>query len=343
MSGAGLEGKRIALVGGAGFIGHHLALRLRADGAEVDVIDSLAINNLRGFTADPAAADFYRAMLEERLDLLRDAGVRLHLQDAREGEALGRVLGECRPAALVHLAAVAHAVAADRDPGASFEHGMRSLHAALEAARGRVEQFVYFSSSMAYGNFRTDAVDEEHPLEPVGVYGALKVAGERLVVAYRQVFGLPYTILRPSALYGPRCISRRVAQIFIENALHGRPLRIEGEGDQRLDFTCVDDLADGVLLCLTRPEALNEIFNLTFGASRSLAELAGIVAAHFPGTAIERVPGPRLTPRRGTLKVDKARALLGYQPSRPLEIGLPQYIGWYKQFAQQHVKSNRGS
>ena len=73
--------------------------------------------------------------------------------------------------------------------------------------------------------------------QSIGIYGALKVAGEKLVIAYNQVFKLPYTIIRPSALYGPRCVSRRVGQIFIESALEGTTLRVDGDGSERLDFT----------------------------------------------------------------------------------------------------------
>ena len=72
---------------------------------------------------------------------------------------------------------------------------------------------------MVYGNFLVESVPETHELNPIGIYGALKLAGEKMVIAYEQVFKLPYTIIRPSALYGPRCVSRRVGQIFIENAL----------------------------------------------------------------------------------------------------------------------------
>jgi len=81
---------------------------------------------------------------------------------------------------------------------------------------------------MVYGNFLVDKVDEEQPLNPIGIYGALKVGGEKLVIAYQQVFGLPYTIVRPSALYGPRCVSGRVGQAFIESALRNEPLRVDG-------------------------------------------------------------------------------------------------------------------
>ena len=69
------------------------------------------------------------------------------------------------------------------------------------------------------------------------------------MIAYNQVFDMPYTIVRPSALYGPRCVSRRVGQAFIESALVGDTLRVDGEGDEQLDFTYIDDVVDGVIRC----------------------------------------------------------------------------------------------
>ena len=80
-------------------------------------------------------------------------------------------------------------------------------------------------------------VDEDAICEPIGIYGTLKLSGELLVKAYNQVFDLPYTIIRPSALYGERCVSRRVGQIFIENAIQGNEININGDGEDKLDFT----------------------------------------------------------------------------------------------------------
>src|SRR3979409_1717649 len=98
-----------------------------------------------------------------------------------------------------------------------------------------------------------------------------------MVIAYQQVFGLPYTIVRPSALYGPRCVSRRVAQIFIENAIEGTNISIEGDGSDRLDFTYIDDLVEGLCRVMEEPAARNEIFNLTRGEARTIAEVAALV------------------------------------------------------------------
>jgi nucleoside-diphosphate-sugar epimerase len=330
-----LADRRIALIGGAGFIGHHLALYLARKGAGVHVVDGLSVNHLLHFNSEYGNVpnrELYLRMLNRRLELLRAAGIPMHLLDARDYAKLSLCLGQIKPHVVVHLAAVAHAGSSNKDPYSTFDHSLRTLENALDYARNGVEHFVYFSSSMVYGNFQTPEVDEEHALNPIGIYGALKLAGEKIVIAYQQVFDLAYTILRPSALYGPRCVSRRVGQIFIENALEGKPLRVDGDGAERLDFTCVDDLVEGIGLVLQKPAARNEIFNLTYGSSRSIQDLATVLQEHFPGVVVERVERDKMMPFRGTLSVQKAARLLGYEPKNPLEVGFPKYISWYKQF-----------
>lgn len=337
-----IQGKKVTLVGGAGFIGHHLALELVARGAEVTVIDSLQVNNLLGLSMDfsnPANRDLYLKMVNQRLDLLQKAGVTLYPQDAREYHELSKVIMRNKPDVLVHLAAVAHAGKSNKDPFSTFDHSLRTLENALDCARGNIDHFVFLSSSMVYGNFLTDSVQEDHPLEPMGIYGALKVAGEKIVKAYQQVFGLDYTIIRPSALYGPRCVSRRVGQVFIENALRQISLRVDGDGDEKLDFTYVVDLVDGICRVVGEPKARNEIFNLTYGQSRSIHDLLGILREHFQDVVVERNERDGLMPVRGTLCVDKAKALLGYQPSYPIDKGFPLYIDWYRNFVSSEALS----
>lgn len=327
-----LNNKRIALVGGAGFIGHNLALELVRRGAHVEVIDSLQVNNLLSLATDTADAynrELYTRIINQRLDLLRDAGVVLHPQDARDYHAMSRILTQIKPNVIIQLAAVAHANRSNKDPYSTFDHSLRTLENALDIARAGCEHFIYLSSSMVYGNFLTPTVDEEHPLNPIGIYGALKVAGEKMVIAYQQVFDLPYTIIRPSALYGPRCVSRRVGQIFIENAIRGHKLRVDGDGSDKLDFTYVEDLVDGIALCIERPEARNQIFNLTYGQGREIKELLAITKRYFPEVEIESVERDRLMPERGTLNVDKAKRMIGYAPKNPVDIGFPKYIEWY--------------
>jgi nucleoside-diphosphate-sugar epimerase len=328
-----LSGRRVALIGGAGFIGHHLALALARQGADVQVVDSLQVNNLLWFASQPTIGnrDLALRMLNQRLEMLRDAGVMLHPQDARDYHALSRILAQIKPQVIVQLAAVSHAGNSNKDPYSTFDHSLRTLENALDYARGAVEHFVFLSSSMVYGNFLTEEVTEDHPLNPIGIYGALKLGGEKLVIAYQQVFGLPYTIIRPSALYGPRCVSRRVSQIFVEQALSGKPLKVDGDGSERLDFTYIDDLVRGMSLVIQQPASRNETFNLTYGSARSIADLVSEVRRHVPDVKVEHVERDRLMPVRGTLSIDKARRLLGYAPSNPLEVGLEKYIAWYRE------------
>lgn len=339
---SGLAGKRVAIIGGAGFIGHHVALALAEAGAEIEIIDSLQVNNMVSVASsgpEHDLRDLYLRIINERFDLLREAGARLIVQDARDYHLLGRTLDEFKPSVILHLAAVSNAGRSNKDPYSTFDHSLRTLENALDCARDNVEHFIFLSSSMAYGDFQTPEVDEEHPLNPLGIYGALKVAGEKMVIAYQQVFDLPYTIVRPSALYGPRCISRRVGQRFIERALRGSPLRIQGDGSDRLDFTYIDDLVQGLLLTITQPAARNEIFNLTYGSSRTVLEVAEIVRAEFPEAEIEFLERDELMPFRGTLSVEKARRTLGYAPQNPVEIGFPKYIDWYRSFVREQVLS----
>ena len=330
-----INGRKICLIGGAGFIGHNLALHLHSLGAEVSIIDSLQVNNLASFTAtseDSVNRSLYLRILNERQRLLQDAEIPLFVQDARNYHALSKLISEINPQVVIQLAAVSHASKSNKDPYSTFDHSFRTLENALDASRDRVEHFIYFSSSMVYGQFSKDTVSEESICNPLGIYGALKYGGEKLVIAYNQVFDLPYTIVRPSALYGERCVSRRVGQIFIENALSGKDIKIAGDGSDKLDFTYIKDLVKGIELVISKDAALNQTFNLTYGNSKSLADMANIMQANFDGLDIQYTPKDSLTPDRGTLSIEKARSLLGYSPSHPLDFGYTDYINWYKSF-----------
>ena len=167
---------------------------------------------------------------------------------------------------------------------------------------------------MVYGHFTETAVTEESNCNPLGIYGALKYGGEKLVIAYNQVFDLPYTIVRPSALYGERCVSRRVGQIFIENALTGKDINIAGDGSDQLDFTYIKDLVKAIELVISKDESLNQTFNLTYGDSRSLADMAEIMKANFKNLEVNYTPKDNLTPDRGTLSIEKSPFPIGIQP-----------------------------
>ena len=328
-----LKDYRIVLIGGAGFIGHNLALALKKRGAQVGVIDGLDVNNLLTFCSSDYQSknsELYRIMLNSRLDLLHANGIPLHVQDARDYHMMNGILNKIKPQVTIHLAAVSHAGRSNKDPHSTFGHSLRTLENVLDYSRNFVEHFIYFSSSMIYGHFKSGLVTEETPCEPLGIYGALKLAGEKIVSAYHQVFGLPYTIVRPSALYGERCIIRRVGQIFIESALEGTDLFNNGNGSDRLDFTYINDLVNGVINVIENENSRNQIFNLTYGASRSIVEMSEIIKEHFSEVKVKYLPKDKLTPSRGTLSVEKARKQIGYEPQYPLERGFVEYIKWYK-------------
>jgi nucleoside-diphosphate-sugar epimerase len=237
---------------------------------------------------------------------------------------------------------VSHASRSNKDPYSTFDHSLRTLENALDWARGsNLEQFIYFSSSMVYGNFVTDPVTEESPCEPLGIYGALKFAAEKIVHAYHQVFNLPYTIVRPSALYGERCVSRRVGQIFIENAMQGQDIIVRGSEGDKLDFTYIEDLVDGICKCIENENAINETFNLTYGCGRSVADMVKILKEHFPHVVLHEMERDNLMPERGTLSVEKARKMIGYNPQNPLEVGFAKYIGWNKSFFRGYTYNAR--
>ena len=330
-----MKEKRIAIIGGGGFIGHHLALAFRAIGVKVAVVDSFQVNNLLSFIETDSK--LYLRMINERIRLLQESGTIIYTQDARDYHALSRMITGFKPNVVIHLAAVAHAGRSNKEPYSTFDHSFRTLENALDCSRNNVEHFIYFSSSMVYGNFDrchmgATYADEDSSCNPIGIYGALKLGGEKLVIAYNQVFDLPYTIIRPSALYGERCVSRRVGQVFIENAMEGLEIVVEGDGSDSLDFTYIDDLVDGVVLAVFNEKAKGEILNLTYGEARTIIEMLHVLRSEFGEVEVRFVEKNELMPNRGTLSVRKALDILGYDPQWPLEKGFAKYIKWYKEF-----------
>ena len=325
--------KKILLVGGCGFIGHNLALHLKRKGFSVFITDSLSVNNVLSFTdSDIKNKKLYTSILNNRIELLNENEINLIVQDARDYHAISKVYGEINPDIIIHLAAVSHANKSNKDPHSTFDHSFRTLENTLDFAKNKKTHVIYLSSSMVYGNFDSKDVNEQTPCKPIGIYGTLKYSGELLVKAYNEIFDLPYTIIRPSALYGERCVSRRVGQIFIENAIQGLNITINGDGEEKLDFTYIEDLIEGIGLCCEKENAKNQTFNLTYGDSRKISELTEILKKEFPDIKIYYKEREEFMPERGTLDVSKAKKLLGYKPINPIETGYVKYISWYKKF-----------
>ena len=328
--------KRILLIGGAGFIGHHLALSLKQNGFEVFIIDGLEVNSLVSLQDSRvvfANRDFYIDTIEERLTLMRSEKIPIYIEDARDYQRLNRAVFDIQPDAIFLLAAVSHASRANKDPYSTFDHSFRTLENTLDIARAlpNKPQVIFFSSSMGYGNFMGNSPDEETNCDPRNIYGALKLGGEKLALAYSNVFNFPVTIVRPSALYGPRCISRRVLQVFIENAMRGSDLVIQGDGQESLDFTYIGDLVSGLLLLLLNEKSYGQVFNLTRGKAQKLIDAAKIVQNKFPSIDLIFQERDSLNPERGSLDISKAQSLLGYTPVHDLTEGLNSYISWYQE------------
>jgi nucleoside-diphosphate-sugar epimerase len=333
--------KKIAIIGGAGFIGHNLALSLKKLGAEVFLIDSLSVNNLNSVIDNKdnlPNPELAHTFLNERLSLIRKEKIKIFIQDARDYHALSQLLGLIKPNVVIHLAAVSHSNRSNKDPYSTFDHSFRTLENALDYSKNQIEHFIYFSSSMVYGNFNEKVVSENSVCEPIGIYGALKFSGEKLVIAYNQVFDLPYSIIRPSALYGERCISRRVGQIFIENAIQKKPIIIDGDGSDKLDFTYINDLIDGIVKIINNKNSINQIFNITHGNGRSIKDLIDILKKNFENIKTEYRKKDKLMPERGTLSINKAKKLINYTPQWNLEKGYQEYINWYKKVYKEFNK-----
>jgi nucleoside-diphosphate-sugar epimerase len=325
--------KKVLIIGGCGFIGHNLAIFLKKKNFDVTILDSLSVNNYYSFKKQNSGnKKYYLTILKQRQKLLKKNKIKLIISDARNYSVISKKIDLIKPDYLVHLAAVAHANVSNKDPFSTFDHSMRTLENTLDACRSKkyLKRFIYLSSSMVYGNFKKKTVTEDDLCNPLGIYASLKFGCEKLVIGYNQVFNLPYTIIRPSALYGERCVSGRVIQKFIESALKNEPLEMVGDGKEFLDFTYIDDLIKGIYLSMIKTGSLNNIFNLTYGKSRSLLDLVNIIKKNIKNVKIKYIKRDKLVPFRGTLSVNKAKKLLGYKPTYNIEKGVPKLIKWYE-------------
>ena len=337
-----IKNKKIVLVGGGGFIGHNLALFLEKYGAHVTIIDSFQVNNYVSLIANSDNLEnpqLLLSILEERLRLVLNSRVKIKALDVRDYQNISTAIESVEPDVLVHLAAISHSNRSNKDPFSTYDHSLRTLENSLDCYRKKLKHFIFFSSSMVYGNFEKEMVDEDTFCNPIGIYGSLKYAAEKIIKSYNQVFDLPYTIIRPSALYGERCISRRVGQIFIENALTSKEIVVNGDGSDKLDFTYISDLVEGVAHVIDNPNAKNNIFNMTFGSSRSVNDLLNILKLYFPNVKVNYKEREKLMPVRGTLSMEKAKKILNFEPKWKIEEGYKKYIEWYKILYDRHLKT----
>jgi UDP-glucose 4-epimerase len=197
----------------------------------------------------------------------------------------------------------------------------------LEASnKYEVRKFIYISSSMVYGDF-TDDVTEDYDCKPQGQYGILKLAGEDLVKDYTRRTNLVHTIIRPSAVYGELDVEDRVIAKFMLTAMRGGTLNVNG-AKETLDFTYVEDAADGIVAAALSDNTENKTYNITKSHSRTLLEAAQLALKLAGGGILLVRDKDKDFTRRGALNIDAARKDFGYDPKVDVEEGFERYYAW---------------
>ena len=309
---------KFLVTGGHGLIGHNVVARLQARDETVSVID-----NHTTYGIIPQSEIDY--LVTERLKKLK-SHKHYDVDIANSHFVEGVFIAE-KPEVIIHCASFPRQKVVNANPAHGADVMMRGLINLLESAKKHgVERFVYISSSMVYGDFE-DQVLEDDECRPQGQYGIMKLAGEWLVKDYARRTGMEYVIVRPSAVYGPLDVEDRVVAKFMLTAMRGGTLRVNGAGET-LDFTYVDDAADGIVAAATRIMAKNNTYNITKSHSVTLHEAAQMVVGIVGKGDIEVRDKDADFPSRGALNIDRARTILGYDPKVDVEEGFRAYYDW---------------
>ena len=315
-----LDGKRIFITGGAGFIGTTLAREL-VDRNRILVADNLHRDALSG------------------TQLSDHPNFELQQADVLDADAMRELARGATH--IVHCAAIAGVDTVLESPVRTMRVNVIGTYNVLEAAHATidsVERFVDFSTSEVFGTHAFRVTEGEvSTIGSVGearwTYAVSKLAGEHMAHAYHDELGLPTVTVHPFNVYGPGQIGGGAIRAFIETALAGRDLVVRGDGSQIRAWTYVDDMVRGVLACLERPEAVGQAFNI--GNPRSAVTIydlaqrvrrlmdapVGIVFEPHTSADVElRIPS-----------VEKARERLGWEPQVELDEGLARTIAWYRE------------
>lgn len=311
-----MSAKKVVVTGGAGFIGSHVVDHLLTVGAEVLVIDDLSVGS--------------RANLAGAID----AGAELLVGDIRDADLMQRRLAGAD--AVIHMACDNLRASLGKPIRTHEINATGTLTTCLAAVENEVQRFVYVSSSEAYGSAVTTPMREDHPLLPTTVYGASKAAGELYSQACMRTYGLPVVVVRPFNSYGPRehatGNSAEVIPKFASRLLAGMPPVIFGSGNQRRDFTWVEETATGIVKVVQSDQLLGESVNIAFGTPVSIMEIAesliGVVgAAEISPQFDEARPGDVDEHWADT---SKAKSVLGFEARIPIQEGLERYVEWLR-------------
>ena len=320
---------KVLITGGLGFIGSHLAKIIikKKIASKCVLLDSFTgfINPLKD-----NFIDFRKHRFPSSKNIIIERG------DASDFRLVYKILDKYKPTIIFHASAVPIAkldnISANECRRGSVDTTTNILECVnffQTKSKFKLNRFLYFSSSMVYGDFKKNKVSEKDQLNPKEIYGTMKLAGEIVTKGLCNFYKIPYTIIRPSAVYGPTDMNQRVTQIFLEKALKGENLKIQGK-NEKLDFTFVEDLAEGCVLAAKSKRAENNIFNITFGKAQTLYKYVKILSKYFKNLSFSFEDRDQLRPRRGTLSIRKAKLLLKYKPKYNLEKGMKKYIKFTK-------------
>jgi UDP-glucose 4-epimerase len=302
--------KQVLVTGGAGFIGSTIVrLVAQQTRARVVVLDDLSSGHRSNLDGLPVT--FVEG-------------------DVCDAEAVRRAIEGCDT--VFHLAAsVGNSRSIEnpvRDSEVNVLGTLRVLEAARAAGAGKV---VYSSSAGIFGELKTLPIREDHPIDPDTPYGASKLGGEKLCLAYAKLYPIEAVCLRYFNVYG---VNQRydaygnVIPIFAHRVLHGEPITIFGDGEQTRDFVNVRDVAEANLRAAMTP-GLSGAFNIGSGTRITINRLAALLLAESGGEASVRHLAPRQGDVRDSLAdISAAQAAFGYRPTVSLEDGLRDYMAW---------------
>ena len=326
---------RLLVTGGAGFIGSAVIRLAVQAGHEVVNLDALT----------------YAANLENLAEVSDAPGYRLAQIDIRDAAAVGRVMAEAAPDAVLHLAAESHVDRSIDGPGDFIATNVTGSFHLLQAALGwwrTLEgvardrfRFVQVSTDEVFGALRPEdpPFTEQSRYTPNSPYAASKASGDMLARAWERTYGMPTLITNCSNNYGPFQFPEKLIPVVILNGLAGRPIPVYGKGEQVRDWLFVEDHAKGLLAALERGR-VGEIYAFGGGAELRNIDIVRRICAVLDELLPDSPHRPHekliefVTDRPGhdfryAIHAAKAERELGWRPETGFEDGLRRTVAWY--------------